>query len=383
MVTGGMNLRRRRSDRLPSVKLSQTLDQDAIAALFVAAGTPIRDVIETIDRSGRVSVALLVDDEHRLIATITDGDVRRAILTGLEIEAGVESMLPLKATLPNPEPVTAPVGIDAATALALMQERRVRQLPLVDEDRRVVDIVLLVDLIENPPESLRAVIMAGGFGTRLRPLTDHVPKPMLPVGGRPLIERIVGQLKESGIDQIVVTTHYKPEIIVDHFGDGTGFGVTMTYVQEDEPLDTGGALGLIPDVDEPLLVINGDILTQVDFRALHDFHRDCAADMTVGVRRYMFKVPYGVIENDGPRVMRIDEKPEISLFVNAGIYLMEPSIRRFVARGVRLSMTDLIQTAIDADRLVVSFPVLEYWMDVGRSDDYMQAQVDQDDGKWR
>ena len=198
-----------------------------------------------------------------------------------------------------------------------------------------------------------------------------------------MIERIVGQLKESGIDQIVVTTHYKPEIIVDHFGDGTGFGVTMTYVQEDEPLDTGGALGLIPDIDEPLLVINGDILTQVDFRALHDFHRDCAADMTVGVRRYMFKVPYGVIENDGPRVTRIDEKPDISLFVNAGIYLIEPSIRRFVARGVSLSMTDLIQTAIDADRLVVSFPVLEYWMDVGRSDDYMQAQVDQDDGKWR
>ena len=146
-----MNLRRRRSDQPPNVKLSQTLDQDVIAALFVTAGTPIRDVIETIDRSGRVSVALLVDDEHRLIATITDGDVRRAILTGLEIEAGVESMLSLKATLPNPEPVTAPVGIDAATALAVMQERRVRQLPLVDEDRRVIDIVLLVDLIENLP----------------------------------------------------------------------------------------------------------------------------------------------------------------------------------------------------------------------------------------
>jgi dTDP-glucose pyrophosphorylase/CBS domain-containing protein len=382
VVTGPLNQRRRRSDR-HVFTLKPSLDQATIEGLSVARQTPIHDVIETIDRSGRVSVALLVDDEGRLIATITDGDIRRAILAGVQIDAPVDRMLALKAALPNPEPVTAPNGIDPASALALMQACRVRQLPLVDSDRRVVDVMLLVDLIERPPESLRAVIMAGGFGTRLRPLTDHLPKPMLPVGGRPLIERIVGQLRESGIDQIVVTTHYKPEIIVDHFGDGTGFGVTMTYVQEDEPLDTGGALGLIPDVDEPLLVINGDILTQVDFRALHDFHRDCAADMTVGVRRYMFKVPYGVIENDGPRVTRIDEKPEISLFVNAGIYLLEPSIRQYIARGVSLSMTDLIQTAIDADRLVVSFPVLEYWMDVGRSDDYLQAQVDQDNGKWR
>jgi NDP-sugar pyrophosphorylase family protein len=225
--------------------------------------------------------------------------------------------------------------------------------------------------------------MAGGFGTRLRPLTDNMPKPMLPVGGRPLMERIVGQLKESGIDQIVVTTHYKAEAIVDHFGDGTDFGVTMTYVQEDEPLNTGGAIGLIPNVDEPLLVINGDILTQVDFRALHDFHRDCGADMTVGVRKYLLKVPYGVIENDGARVTQINEKPELSLFVNAGIYLLEPSVRRYVARGVSLSMTDLIQTVIDAGLMVASFPVLEYWLDVGQTGDYQQAQVDKDSGKWR
>jgi dTDP-glucose pyrophosphorylase/CBS domain-containing protein len=359
------------------------MDQESITALFVLSKTPIREVIETIDRSGRVSVALLVDGEGRLIATITDGDTRRAILAGLQIDAAVETMLPLKATLPNPEPVIAPTGIDPAAALALMQARRVRQLPIVDLEGRVVDIVLLVDLIEKPPDSLRAVIMAGGFGTRLSPLTDNMPKPMLPVGGRPLIERIVGQLKEAGIDQIVVTTHYKPEIIVDHFGDGAEFGVTMTYVQEDTPLDTGGALGLIPDADEPLLVINGDILTQVDFRALHDFHRDCGADMTVGVRRYAFKVPYGVIENEGARVTRIDEKPELSLFVNAGIYLLEPSVRRYVDPGVSLSMTVLIQTAIDAGKLVVSFPVLEYWMDVGQTDDYLRAQADQDSGEWR
>jgi len=359
------------------------MDSAAIAALYVSRQTPIREVIEVIDRSGRVSVALLVDDQHHLVATITDGDIRRAILAELRIDAAVETMLPLKATLPNPEPVTAPVGIDLGSALALMQERRVRQLPLVDPDSRVVDMILLSELIARPPESHRAVIMAGGFGTRLRPLTDNMPKPMLPVGGRPLIERIVGQLKESGIDHIVVTTHYKPQTIVDHFGDGADFDVTMTYVQEDQPLGTGGALGLIPNEGEPFLVINGDILTQVDFRALVDFHREYGADLTVGVRRFAFNVPYGVGENEGARVTRIDEKPEMSFFVNAGIYFMEPSITDFVRQGESLNMTDLIQTVIDAGRIVVSFPVIEYWMDVGRADDYLQAQVDGDSGKWR
>jgi len=358
------------------------MSREAIGALRVSSRTPIREVIEVIDRSGRVSVALLVDDKDRLVATITDGDIRRAILAGLKIDASVEAMLPLKATLPNPEPVTAPVGIDLGSALALMQARRVRQLPIVDADHRVVDVILLAELIPQPPESLRAVIMAGGFGMRLRPLTDDTPKPMLPVGGRPLIERIVGRLRESGIDHIVVTTHFKPEKIVEHFGDGRTFDVTMTYVQEDEPLGTGGALGLIPNVVEPILVINGDILTEVDFRALRDYHREQGADLTVGVRRYTFSVPYGVVENSGVRVMRIDEKPEMTLFVNAGIYLLEPSVFDYVGRGVRLNMTDLIQTAIEAGLSVVSFPVHEYWMDVGRTDDYLQAQADGESGKW-
>lgn len=356
---------------------------EAVAALFVHRNTPIRQVIEVIDRSGKVSVALLVDDFDRLVATITDGDIRRAILAGLKIDAPVETMLPLKATQPNPEPVTAPAGIDLTSALALMQTRRVRQLPLIDADAHVVDVILLSDLLPEPPDPLRAVIMAGGFGTRLMPLTENLPKPMLPVGGRPLIERIVGQLKESGVDQIVVTTHYKPESIVRHFGDGANFGVTMTYVHENEPLGTGGALGLIPTADEPLLVINGDILTQVDFRALLEFHRDYGADLTVGVRSYTLNVPYGVVEHDGARVARIDEKPEIALFVNAGIYVVEPAVRRHLDGVTSLGMTDLIQAAIQEGLTVVSFPVLEYWMDVGQTTDYEQAQVDGENGKWR
>ena len=188
------------------------MDRDALTALYVTSETSIREVIEVIDRSAKLSLALLVDDAGHFQATITDGDVRRAIMAGIELEALAADMLPLKAKLPDPEPVTALVGMEPAEQIALMQSRRVRQLPLLDGDGTVIDVVLLQDLLPQAPDALRAVIMAGGRGMRLRPLTDDMPKPMLPVGGRPLMERIVGQLHESGIDHIVVTTHYKPEI---------------------------------------------------------------------------------------------------------------------------------------------------------------------------
>lgn len=345
-----------------------------LGSIQVTRATPIREVIRVIDRSGRLSLALLVDTQGKFEATLTDGDVRRAIMAGIDLEAPAAEMLPLKAKLPDPGPVTAPATLSTSEQIALMQARHVRQLPLLDEHGSVVDVVLLQDLLPQAPDALRALIMAGGRGVRLRPLTDDVPKPMLPVGGRPLMERIVEQLHDSGIDRIVVSTHYKPEKIVDHFGDGSSFAVDMTYVQEDEPLGTGGALGLLPPSDEPILVINGDILTKVDFRALHRYHLEHAADMTIGVRQFGFEVPYGVVKTDGSRVLRIDEKPRLSLFVNAGIYLVEPSVQGFFQRGVSLSMPDLIERIIQAGLNVVSFPVMEYWLDIGRMDDYNSAQ---------
>ena len=353
-----------------------------IAALHVTRATPIREVIEVIDRSARLSLALLVDDGGRLEATITDGDVRRAIMHGLSLDAPTQTMLPIKARLPHPDPVTAPLGTDPATQLALMQERRVRQLPLVDPDGRVVDITLLTDLLPQEPQQMQAVIMAGGLGTRLRPLTDDLPKPMLPIGGKPLLEHIVGRLHDSGISQIVVTTHYLPQKIVEHFGDGHEFDVALEYVNEDQPLGTGGALGLIPRPSETLLVMNGDVLTSVDFEAMLAYHHEQDADLTLGVRRYGFQVPYGVVECDGgPQVLAVNEKPELSFFVNAGIYLLEPVVWSHVGEGTRLNMTDLIGRVIAAGLDVVSFPVLEYWMDIGRNEDYARAQFDVDAGQ--
>jgi NDP-sugar pyrophosphorylase family protein len=176
-------------------------------------------------------------------------------------------------------------------------------------------------------------------------------------------------------------THYKSEKIVGYFGDGRAFGVELNYVNEEQPLGTGGALGLMPVPQEPLLVINGDILTQVDFRAMLAYHQEYQADMTVAVRRYEMQVPYGVIECEGPNVRRLQEKPQWGFLVNAGIYLLEPLVYQYIPNGERFNMTDLIQWLLDAGRTVVSFPIHEYWLDIGLHADYAQAQEDIAEGK--
>jgi dTDP-glucose pyrophosphorylase/CBS domain-containing protein len=347
-----------------------------IRDLMIAEDTPLRDVIRTIDRSGRVSMALLTGSEGRLLATITDGDVRRGIMAGFGLDSPLRDILPIKQRMPNPRPITASVGSDRATLLKIMTDRSVRQLPLLDTEGRVQDIIILADLLPHAVPGMKAVIMAGGFGKRLRPLTEDLPKPMLPVGGRPLMEKVVEQLRDAGIHQIVVSTHYKAEKIMDHFGDGRDFDVRIDYVREDQPLGTGGALSLVARPQEPMLVINGDILTQVDFHALLAYHQEHVADLTVAVRHYGMQVPYGVVDCDGSIVTGISEKPTLSFFVNAGIYLLAPQVFEFVNRDQAFNMTDLIGWLNKAGKTVVSFPILEYWLDIGQPEDFQRAQED-------
>ena len=199
---------------------------------------------------------------------------------------------------------------------------------------------------------------------------------MLPVGDRPLMQRIVEQLRQAGIRRVNISTHYLPEKIIEHFGDGRDFGVTLNYVTEDRPLGTAGALSLMEMPNEPLLVINGDILTRVDFRAMLAYHREHEADLTVGVRQYDLRVPYGVVECEGPRVRQLREKPQISFLVNAGIYLLEPSVHCYIPNGQCFDMTDLIEKLLAEGQMVVSFPIVEYWLDVGQHEDYEKAQED-------
>jgi len=353
-----------------------------ISSFSVSLQNQIGEALACIDRSARISIALVFDADARLINTISDGDIRRGILAGLQLSDPVSTLLPIKARTPHPVPVTAPAGTPSLDLLELMQRESVRQVPLLDPHGRVQDIALLSDLLPERLPALRAMVMAGGRGSRLLPLTESVPKPMLPVGGRPLMELIIDQLRGVGISHVNVATNYQAEKIESHFGDGDGFGVTISYVRESAPLGTGGALGLLGEQTEPMLVINGDILTEVDYRAMFTYHRENNAEMTVAVRRYEVQVPYGVVECEGSHVRSLREKPQLVFFVNAGIYLIEPSVLQLVPNNEHMNMTDLIDKLILAGRSVISFPICEYWLDVGRHADYARAQEDAKDGRF-
>jgi dTDP-glucose pyrophosphorylase len=344
--------------------------------LLLRMDATVRTAMECIDRNHR-GIALVVDEERRLLGTVTDGDIRRAMLADLALDAAVEVLLERQQELheARPIPLTARSGTHPAELVALMQRYDVLQIPLVDERGRVESLSLLRDLVELEGPPLRAVVMAGGFGTRLGELTRETPKPMLPVGDRPLLERIIEQLRDAGIEQVNLTTHYRADEIVRHFGDGGNLGVRIEYVSEEEPLGTAGALGLI-ESDAPILVMNGDILTRVDFKAMHRFHDEHGADMTVAVRPYEARVPYGLVDLDGSRITSIAEKPLARGFVNAGIYLLKPEACRLVVPGEPLDMPQLIQRLLDDDRTVVGFPLREYWLDIGRLADYEQALAD-------
>ncbi len=346
-----------------------------LSDLCIPPTASIKEAMACIDRNAK-EITLVVDPQGRLMGTVTDGDIRRAILASFNLDSPVKELLENRACKPSPKPVTAPVGTPEAELLLLMKKSLLRHIPLLDEHERLVDLVLFHDLVEGGELSLQAVVMAGGFGNRLRPLTESLPKPMLPVGDKPLLELIIGQLRESGVRNVHVTTHYKAEVIERYFGDGRDHGVQMNYVGEYEPLGTAGALCRLAECEEPLLVINGDVLTSVDFRAMLNFHDDHAADMTIAVKQHDIEVPYGVIETNGVEITGISEKPVIRQFVNAGIYLLNPGVCGLIPVGQRYDIPDLVRRLLQEHYRVVSFPVREYWQDIGRLEDYERALTD-------
>lgn len=312
----------------------------------------------------------------RLIDTITDGDIRRAILDSVQMEAEIRVLSDRKRARQVRAPITATPSMSDAEVLELMRVHKILHVPVVDEDNRVCGLKLMRDLIPSQGSSVEAMIMAGGFGTRLMPLTESIPKPMLKVGGRPILEHIIGKLKSADVQKVVLATHHLPELIHEHFGSGEGFGLEINYVHESSPLGTAGALGLLDPIQKPLLVMNGDIMTNVDFKAMIAFHEEHAAELTVGVARYQFQVPYGVVECEGVDITGLSEKPQISVFVSAGIYLLSPKVVSFVEKGQRLDMPDLINRILEQKGRVVSFPIVEYWLDVGAPREYEKAQKD-------
>lgn len=346
-----------------------------IAGCVLALGASLRDVLEAMTRSGK-QIVLVVDADGRLAGVVTDGDIRRAMLRGASLEAKVDEVV-------NRAPLVGPAGLSATEALQYMRTRSVRHLPLLDAERRVVGLFRLEDLVAPPPPlRSRAVIMAGGEGRRLRPLTEATPKPLIAVGGKPLIEIMIERLRQAGIGDITVAVHHKSEVIRERLGDGSRLGVRLDYVVEPRPLGTMGALTLLRErLDPAVFVVNADILTKCDFRAMWDFHLgQASAAMTVGVSIHQVDIPYGEFTLHDGRVTRVEEKPRKEFPVNAGIYLLDPGVIGLIPAGEYFDATDMIRLLVDRGRVVAAHLIREYWLDVGQVHDLEKANRDVAEG---
>lgn len=350
-------------------------------AIILQLDATVRDAIGVLER-GAAGIAVVSDGSDRLLGTVTDGDIRRAILRGVQLDGPVAELLFRPPGSPYLKPVTAQYGTPDEELLALMHIKTVQQIPLVDSVGRVKGLVTMSELTRRRELGIPAVVMAGGFGTRLHPLTEKMPKPLLPVADRPILEHIVVGLQDHGIRDIWLTTHYQPAKIRNHFKDGAEWGVRIRYVQEDIPLGTAGALSLLPErFSTPFLLMNGDLLTRLNYRSLYQFHQDVGAELTVCIKEYDVRLPYGVVEVENGLVRSLEEKPINHFFINAGIYILTPQLLDYIPEGSPYNVTDLVQQLVSRGKRVASFSVREYWLDIGRLPDYEQAQIDARDGR--
>ncbi|SNR86132.1 CBS domain-containing protein [Humidesulfovibrio mexicanus] len=344
------------------------MPKDKWKQVLVAPETPAMDAVRLID-STRMQIALVVDASGRLLGTVTDGDVRRAIISGVPLTGPVADIM-------FRTPTTAPPEADHEALLSLMQTKVLRQIPIVDAAGRVVGLESMMDLLSREVLPNAVVLMAGGRGQRLRPLTDLCPKPLLRIGDKPILEIILETFVAQGFRTFYISINYMAEKVVEHFGDGSRFGASISYLREDQPMGTAGALTLLPPMERPFLVMNGDLLTKVNFAHLLDFHESQGAAATMCVRPYTTQIPYGVVHVEDHKLVRIEEKPTQTVFVNAGIYALSPDALARIPSGQAFDMPALFETLVAEGAPTLAFPVREYWIDIGRVGDYEQAQTD-------
>jgi|JI10StandDraft_1071094.scaffolds.fasta_scaffold14957_7 dTDP-glucose pyrophosphorylase len=341
---------------------------------LIAPTATILEAIRCIDDAA-LQVALVVDADRKLLGTVTDGDVRRGILAGVRLEDAVTRVM-------NQKPTTVAAQTSRAEMLAIMDVKKFNQLPIVDEQHRVIGLEWRDHLVQTTvgaaiQDDVWVVLMLGGQGTRLHPLTENTPKPMLDIGDKPLLETIVRTISGHGFRKFFFAVNYKADVIRNYFGNGEKFGVQIEYLLEKERLGTAGALSLLPGKPAgPMLVMNGDILTNSNFAHLVEFHRQNKAHATMCVREYQHQLPYGVVQNSGTRLESFVEKPNQSFFVNAGIYVIDPEALDFVPQGQYFDMPQLFDALAKAGHESAVFPIREYWLDIGRHDDLERARED-------
>jgi len=335
---------------------------------LIAADATLRDAIGNLQKTG-LQIAMVVTPEDVLIGTVTDGDIRQGLLHGLDLSSPLESII-------RRDPLVVPPELGSAAALQLMKANGFHAIPAVNRDRRVMGLHLLQTLLSPGARPNLMVIMAGGKGSRLKPHTDNCPKPLLPVGGKPILEHILERAKTEGFCRLVVAIHHLGEMVEDHFGDGSKWDVEIEYLREESPLGTAGAIGIMnPRPTAAFLVSNGDLLTDVSYSELLDFHLRHKAAATMAVRLHEWEHPFGVVRTEGVDITGFDEKPVSRSHVNAGVYVLEPSALDLMIPGEQCDMPTLFSRLKERGERTIVFPMHEPWLDVGRTDDLERAQA--------
>lgn len=333
---------------------------------LLPADANLRQAIRSLDESA-LQIAMVISPNGHLLGTLTDGDIRRGLLRGLDMDSSVDTII-------HREPLVAPPQLSRENVLQLMRANKIRQLPVIDENRCVVGLHVWDELMDPVQRPNLMVIMAGGQGARLRPYTETCPKPMLPVGGKPMLEHIVERAKADGFQRFVLTIHYLGHMVEEYFGDGSRWQVSIDYVREELPLGTSGALGLLnPRPEVPLIVSNGDVLTDIRYGELLDFHNLHGASATMAVRQHEWQHPFGVVRTSGVDIVGFEEKPVIKSHINAGVYALNPEVLDYLSVGEYCDMPTLFARLQECGNRTVVYPMHEPWLDVGRVDDYVAA----------
>lgn len=333
---------------------------------LIPAHAILAQVIHNLEASG-LQIALVVTPEGSLLGTITDGDIRRGLLRGLDMNSSIDAII-------HRDPFVVPPQFDRSTVLQLMQANKIHQLPVVNEDRLVVGLHLWDALMVPQARPNLMVIMAGGLGTRLLPHTENCPKPLLPVGGRPMLEHIIERARDDGFQHFVLAVHYLGHMIEEYFGDGSRWQVEIEYLHEEKPLGTAGALSLLtPRPESPFLVTNGDVLTDIRYGELLDFHCQHGASATMAVRRYEWQNPFGVVHIKGVDIVGFDEKPVTRSHINAGVYVLQPEVLGILNKGEHCDMPAMFSRLQERAKRTIVYPMHEPWLDVGRPADYDKA----------
>jgi len=337
--------------------------------ILIKPDSTIIDALRAIDK-GAMKIAFVVDKNNKLLGSISDGDIRRALLKDKNLHDSINEIY-------NKKPFFVYDDFSRNDLIQTCIEKKIYNIPIVDKNKKIVKVITFDELVKSKKYPNKVILMLGGLGTRLRPLTENMPKPMLKVGGKPILETIIKQFKKHGFENFVFCVNYKAEIIKDYFKDGKDFEINIEYVYEDKKMGTAGALSLLKKrLKEPFFVMNGDLLTTVNFTYMLKYHLENRAVATMGVREYEYQVPFGVVNTIGNEIFSIEEKPKQKFFVSAGIYVLNPETIDYIPKNEYYDMPSLFEKLIQEKKNAITFPIKEYWCDIGRIEEFKKANED-------